>query len=44
VTAGSLMGTKTAHNELVAYVDLSKLPGDALDPRSRLIMLDVRLR
>jgi concentrative nucleoside transporter, CNT family len=39
VTAGSLMGTKTVLNELIAYVDLSKLPADALDPRSRLIML-----
>ncbi len=39
VTAGSLMGTKTILNELIAYLDLSKLPADALDPRSRLIML-----
>jgi len=39
ITAGSLMGTKTVLNELIAYVELSKLPGDALDPRSRLIML-----
>jgi len=39
VTAGSLMGTKTVLNELIAYIDMSKLPGDALDPRSRLIML-----
>src|SRR5689334_4671950 len=39
VTGGSLMGTKTVLNELIAYVDLSKLPPDALDPRSRLIML-----
>jgi len=39
VTAGSLMGTKTVLNELIAYVDLSKLAGDALDPRSKLIML-----
>jgi CNT family concentrative nucleoside transporter len=39
VTAGSLMGTKTVLNELIAYVDFSKLPGDALDARSRLIML-----
>jgi concentrative nucleoside transporter, CNT family len=38
-TAGSLMGLKTVLNELVAYVELSKLPPDALDPRSRLIML-----
>ncbi|MCK1714704.1 MULTISPECIES: nucleoside transporter C-terminal domain-containing protein [unclassified Bradyrhizobium] len=39
VTAGSLMGTKTVLNELIAYVDLSKLGPDALDARSRLIML-----
>jgi CNT family concentrative nucleoside transporter len=39
VTAGSLMGTKTVLNELIAYVDLSKLAPDALDTRSRLIML-----
>src|ERR1700732_3501384 len=39
ITAGSLMGIKTVLNELIAYVDLSKLGADALDPRSRLIML-----
>ena len=39
ITAGSLMGTKTVLNELIAYVDLSKLDMDALDSRSRLIML-----
>jgi CNT family concentrative nucleoside transporter len=39
VTAGSLMGTKTVLNELIAYVDLSKLAPDVLDTRSRLIML-----
>jgi len=39
VTAGSLMGTKTVLNELIAYVDLSNLAADALDPRSKLIML-----
>jgi CNT family concentrative nucleoside transporter len=39
ITAGSLMGVKTVLNELIAYVDLSKLGTDALDPRSRLIML-----
>ncbi|MBI5131410.1 MAG: nucleoside:proton symporter [Rhodopseudomonas palustris] len=38
-TAGSLMGIKTMLNELIAYVELSKLPEGALDPRSRLIML-----
>src|SRR5258708_12751337 len=39
ITAGSLMGVKTVLNELIAYVDLSKLGADALDQRSRLIML-----
>jgi CNT family concentrative nucleoside transporter len=39
VPAGSLMGTKTVLNELIAYVDFAKLPTDALDARSRLIML-----
>jgi concentrative nucleoside transporter, CNT family len=39
ITAGSLMGTKTVLNELIAYVDLSKLGPGAMDSRSRLIML-----
>jgi CNT family concentrative nucleoside transporter len=39
VTAGGLMGIKTVLNELIAYLELAKLPADALDPRSRLIML-----
>jgi concentrative nucleoside transporter, CNT family len=39
LTAGSLMGVKTVLNELIAYLEMSKLPADALDPRSRLIML-----
>src|SRR5258708_9856477 len=38
-TAGALMGIKTILNEFIAYVEFSKLPPDALDPRSRLIML-----
>jgi len=38
-TAGSLMGQKTVLNEFVAYLHLASLPKDALDPRSRLIML-----
>ena len=38
-TAGGLMGIKTILNELIAYVELSKLPPEALEPRSRLIML-----
>jgi len=38
-TAGSLMGEKTVLNEFVSYLKLAALPKDALDPRSRLIML-----
>ena len=38
VTAGGLMGTKTILNELLAYIDLSRLSADALSPRSQLIM------
>ena len=38
-TAGGLMGIKTILNEFIAYVELSKLPPDALDARSRVIML-----
>jgi CNT family concentrative nucleoside transporter len=38
-TAGALMGMKTILNEFIAYVELSKLPLDAFDARSRLIML-----
>jgi CNT family concentrative nucleoside transporter len=37
-TAGGLMGTKTILNELLAYIDLSRLPPDALSHRSQLIM------
>ena len=37
-TAGNLMGTKTILNELLAFIELSKLPPEALDTRSRLIM------
>jgi len=37
-TAGSLMGTKTILNELLAFIDMSKLPANSLDPRTRLIM------
>ena len=33
------MGIKTVLNELIAYLEMAKLPADALDPRSRLIML-----
>jgi CNT family concentrative nucleoside transporter len=37
-TAGYLMGTKTILNELLAFLEMAKLPPDTLDPRSRLIM------
>lgn len=36
--AASLMGTKTVLNEFVAYLDLARLPADALSQRSRLIV------
>lgn len=37
-TAGALMGTKTILNEFIAYLDMSRLPPEALSPRSLLIM------
>jgi CNT family concentrative nucleoside transporter len=39
LTAGTLMGIKTVLNELIAYLHMSRIPADALDPRSRLIMV-----
>jgi len=36
--AGTLMGTKTILNELIAYIDMSRLPAGALSERSLLIM------
>lgn len=36
--AGALMGTKTIFNELMAYIDMSRLPAGTLSPRSLLIM------
>jgi len=39
LTAGELMGIKTILNEFIAYVQMSKLPPEALGERSRLIML-----
>jgi CNT family concentrative nucleoside transporter len=33
------MGTKTILNELLAFLQMAKLPAEALDPRSRLIMI-----
>ena len=37
-TAGALMGTKTILNELLAYLDLSRLEPGTLSPRSMVIM------
>jgi len=37
-TAGALLGTKIVLNEFLAYLDLARLPPEALGPRSRLIM------
>jgi len=39
VTAGQLLGTKVVLNELLAYLELAKLPPEALSERSRLIMI-----
>lgn len=36
--AAALMGTKTVLNEFVAYLDLAKLPENALTPQTRLIV------
>lgn len=36
--AAGLMGTKTVLNEFVAYVDLARLPPDALDGHSRVVV------
>ena len=36
--SGSLMGTKTVLNELLAYTELAKLPANTLSARSELIM------
>lgn len=37
-TAGGLLGIKTVLNEFLAFAELAKLPPEALDNRSRLIM------
>jgi CNT family concentrative nucleoside transporter len=37
--AGELMGTKTALNELIAYLNLSQIGVDAIEPRTRLMMI-----
>jgi len=35
---GALLGTKTALNEFIAYIELSKVPAEVLSPRSKLLM------
>lgn len=37
-TGGTLLGTKTVLNELIAYLEMSKLPAGALSERSAIIM------
>jgi len=36
--AGALMGTKTILNELIAYIDMGRLPAGTLSPHSLLVM------
>ncbi len=36
--AGSLLGTKTTLNEFIAYLDMAKIPDEALSARSKLLM------
>jgi len=38
-TAGTLMGLKTALNEVIAYLELARTPDEALSERSRIIMI-----
>jgi len=37
-TAGALLGTKTVLNELLAYLEMMRLPAESLSDRSRLLM------
>ena len=37
--AGELMGTKTALNELLAYLNLSLIEDGVIEPRTRLMMI-----
>lgn len=37
--AGELMGTKTALNELIAYLELSQVGAGEIEPRTRLMMI-----
>jgi len=36
--AGALLGKKTVLNELIAYLDMARLPASELSPRSKLLM------
>jgi CNT family concentrative nucleoside transporter len=36
--AGALFGTKTVLNEFLAYLEMARLPAEALSPRSRLLL------
>jgi CNT family concentrative nucleoside transporter len=36
--AGALLGTKTALNEFIAYIEMSKVPEEVLSTRSKLLM------
>jgi CNT family concentrative nucleoside transporter len=36
--AGALLGTKTALNEFIAYIEMAKVPAGELSPRSKLLM------
>ena len=36
--AARLMATKTVLNEFIAYVDMAKMPADAISPQTRLIL------
>jgi CNT family concentrative nucleoside transporter len=38
LVAGSLIGEKVVLNELIAYLDLARLPPEALSPRSRVLL------
>ncbi|GAB7081598.1 NupC/NupG family nucleoside CNT transporter [Megalodesulfovibrio paquesii] len=37
-TAGELLGTKVALNEFIAYLNMAKLPPEALSPKSRVVL------
>ena len=37
--AGQLMGTKTILNELIAFIDMSRLPEGSLSPRTSIILI-----